>query len=92
MPISAPQSLAQPKAVLSVDNIRVKKRPAARIGTTPKRRGFATMDPAEQRRIASQGGKASQASGAAHRWTKEEAQALGRKGGIVSRRRPTQHK
>jgi general stress protein YciG len=44
-------------------------------------RGFASMDPKKQRRIASQGGKAAHAKGRAHEWTVEEARAAGRKGG-----------
>ncbi|SHI92441.1 Stress-induced acidophilic repeat motif-containing protein [Hymenobacter daecheongensis DSM 21074] len=49
-------------------------------------RGFAAMDPAEQRRIASEGGRASHESGRGHRFTSEEARAAGRKGGQASRR------
>lgn len=49
------------------------------------RRGFAAMDPATQRRIASEGGKASHESGRGHQWTSEEARAAGRKGGQASR-------
>jgi general stress protein YciG len=69
----------------------LKTRPAARIGdgSRTSRRGFASMDPAEQRRIASEGGKASHASGQGHKWTTEEARAAGRKGGLTSRRGPS---
>ena len=68
-----------------------KTRPAARIGdgSRTSRRGFASMDPAEQRRIASEGGKASHASGQGHKWTAEEAREAGRKGGLTSRRGPS---
>lgn len=48
-------------------------------------RGFAAMEPATQRRIASEGGKASHQSGRGHQWTAEEARAAGRKGGQASR-------
>ena len=67
-----------------------KTRPAARIGdgSRTSRRGFASMDPTEQRRIASEGGKASHASGQGHKWTAEEAREAGRKGGLTSRRGP----
>jgi general stress protein YciG len=44
-------------------------------------RGFAGMDPARQREIASQGGKASHQQGTGHEWTSEEAARAGRKGG-----------
>lgn len=71
--------------------IPFKTRPAARIGdgSRTSRRGFASMDPTEQRRIASEGGKASHASGQGHKWTVEEARAAGRKGGLTSRRGPS---
>lgn len=45
------------------------------------RRGFASMDRAKQRAIASQGGKAAHAKGTAHEFTREEAKAAGQKGG-----------
>ena len=60
-------------------------RPANRVGTK-SRRGFAAMSPETQRRIASEGGKASHASGRGHRFSAEEARDAGRKGGLVSRR------
>ncbi len=68
-------------------------RPAARIGdgSRTSRRGFASMDPAQQRRIASQGGRASHASGQGHKWTPEEAREAGRKGGLTSRRGPSRN-
>jgi hypothetical protein len=48
------------------------------------RRGFASMDRAKQREIASKGGKAAHEKGTAHEWTKEEARAAGRRGGQAS--------
>lgn len=63
-------------------------RPAQRRtskAVTKSPRGFAAMDPEQQRRIASEGGKASHASGRGHRFTSEEARAAGRKGGMASR-------
>ncbi|WP_276132246.1 KGG domain-containing protein [Polluticoccus soli] len=48
-------------------------------------RGFASMDPKQQREIASKGGQAAHALGVAHEWTSEEARAAGRKGGQASR-------
>lgn len=47
-------------------------------------RGFARMDPARQREIASKGGKAAHASGHAHQFSSEEAREAGRKGGQAS--------
>lgn len=51
-------------------------------------RGFAAMNSDRQREIASMGGKTAHQRGAAHRFTSEEAQKAGRKGGeTVSRNR-----
>lgn len=51
-------------------------------------RGFAAMDPEEQRRIASMGGKAAHEQGVAHEFNHREAVRAGRKGGeAVSRDR-----
>jgi uncharacterized protein len=54
---------------------------------TKSRRGFASMDPAKQREIASKGGRAAHEKGTAHEWTGEEAKEAGRKGGAASHRR-----
>ncbi len=52
------------------------------------RRGFASMDPARQREIASKGGRAAHQKGTAHEWTSDEARVAGQKGGVaVSRDR-----
>ena len=53
-------------------------------------RGFASMDSAKQREIASKGGKAAHQKGTAHEWTSEEAREAGRKGGMASHRRRSQ--
>jgi hypothetical protein len=45
------------------------------------KRGFASMDPEKQRKIASKGGKAAHAKGTAHEFTSEEARKAGKKGG-----------
>jgi general stress protein YciG len=51
-------------------------------------RGFAAMDPEQQREIARRGGRAAHESGNAHEFTSEEAAEAGRKGGeAVSRNR-----
>lgn len=51
-------------------------------------RGFAAMDAAKQREIASKGGKIAHQRGHAHEFTPEEAREAGRKGGMaVSRDR-----
>ena len=52
------------------------------------KRGFASMDSARQREIASKGGRAAHAKGTAHEFTSDEARVAGRKGGeAVSRDR-----
>ena len=50
-----------------------------------RRKGFAVMDKARQREIASMGGQAAHEKGTAHEWTRAEAREAGRKGGTVSR-------
>jgi general stress protein YciG len=59
---------------------------------TTKKRGFASMDPAKQREIASKGGKAAHQKGTAHEFTPEEARQAGRKGGMAAHGRGTAHK
>jgi general stress protein YciG len=55
---------------------------------TKAHRGFAAMDLAKQREIASRGGKAAHAQGRAHEFSAAEARDAGRKGGqAVSRDR-----
>ncbi|MBX4210432.1 stress-induced protein [Candidatus Parcubacteria bacterium] len=45
------------------------------------RRGFASMDPNRQKKIASRGGKAAHEKGTAHEFSTDEARLAGRKGG-----------
>lgn len=47
------------------------------------KRGFASMDAAKQREIASKGGRAAHQKGTAHEFTADEAREAGRKGGMV---------
>ena len=54
-------------------------------------RGFASMDPARQREIASQGGKAAHEKGTAHEFTSDEARAAGSKGGKAAHEKGTAH-
>ena len=54
----------------------------------PAKRGFAAMDQAQQREIASKGGQAAHQKGTAHEFDSEEARRAGQKGGeAVSRDR-----
>jgi general stress protein YciG len=50
---------------------------------TKSRRGFASMDLAKQREIASKGGKAAHERGLAHEFTSDEARVAGMKGGAI---------
>ena len=45
------------------------------------KRGFAAMDQAKQREIASKGGRAAHQKGTAHEFDSNEAREAGRKGG-----------
>ena len=51
--------------------------------TTKHLRGFALLDRAKRRQIASKGGKAAHAKGVAHEWSSEQARLAGRKGGLA---------
>lgn len=50
-------------------------------GNTQRARGFASMDAAKQKEIASRGGRAAHAHGTAHKFSSDEARRAGRKGG-----------
>ncbi len=53
-----------------------------------ERRGFAAMSPEKQREIARRGGRAAHEKGTAHEFSRDEARAAGRTGGVaVSRDR-----
>jgi DNA-binding CsgD family transcriptional regulator len=54
-------------------------------------RGFAGIDPARRREIASMGGKALHAAGTGHTFTSEEARAAGAKGGKTAHAKGTAH-
>lgn len=51
-----------------------------------KPRGFAAMDPAKVKEIASKGGVAAHARGTAHQFTSDEARRAGRLGGVAFHR------
>lgn len=55
------------------------------------RRGFAVMDSAKQKEIASKGGKAAHAKGSAHEFTSDQAREAGRKGGRMAHAKGTAH-
>jgi uncharacterized protein len=59
------------------------------VTATPRRRrGFAAMDPAKQKEIASKGGRAAHEKGRGHQWDREAAREAGRKGGLAARGKP----
>jgi hypothetical protein len=58
------------------------------VGT--ETRGFASMDPAKRRAIASQAGHAAHQKGVAHKWNAEEARDAARKGHLARRRTSTE--
>ncbi len=60
------------------------------MGNTSSR-GFASMDNAKQREIASKGGRAAHVKGTAHEWSSDEARAAGRKGGEKRGTNSTDH-
>ena len=51
------------------------------------KRGFASMDQTKRTKIAQSGGITAHKLGKAHTWTKEEAKAAGRKGGLGRRKK-----
>lgn len=65
-------------------DIATGKKASSRTGKSE--RGFAAMDPARQRAIASDGGRAAHLSGNAHEFNSEEAREAGRKGGKSGKR------
>lgn len=64
-----------------------RERPKLRAKRGPRlRRGFAAMDPARVSEISSLGGRAAHARGTAHRYSRSEARAAGREGGLSTAR------
>ena len=55
--------------------------------SSKSKKGFAAMDEAKQRLIASLGGKAAHEQGVAHQWSRQEAIAAGKKGGLKPRQK-----
>jgi uncharacterized protein len=55
------------------------------------KRGFGSMDEGKQRQIASKGGQAAHAKGAAHEFSSEEARVAGSKGGRAAHEKGSAH-
>jgi uncharacterized protein len=62
------------------------------LAGTPKKRGFAAMDPAKRAAICALGGKAAHAKGTAHQFTSAEAAVAGSKGGKAAHAKGKAHK
>ncbi len=76
---------ARDKKEVLMNDTEMSKANGTTISAKPRsRRGFAGMDPAAVRALASRGGKAAHEQGTAHEFTPEEARAAGRKGGLAS--------
>jgi general stress protein YciG len=58
----------------------------APMSSKKSKRGFAAIDPEQQKVIAARGGKAAHAQGRAHEFTSEEARKAGSKGGKATAR------
>ena len=70
-------------AVSRIAHLVLNVRRAGGRMTGKSRRGFASMDPARQKEIASKGGRAAHEKGTAHEWSSHEARDAGRKGGVT---------
>jgi general stress protein YciG len=82
-----PHPSEPPAHAPKVDSSSGVEPPAATPVATPivkRKHGFATMDPALVRQIASKGGKSAHAAGTAHEFTSDEARTAGSKGGRVA--------
>lgn len=77
------EQLGLPVVIPDENEIPTQRAPSAAPPAAKKRRGFACMDAAKVKEIASKGGKAAHAAGVAHQFTADEAREAGRKGGIA---------
>ena len=93
---SAPQPKPEQATAAATDEAREDheapvdshREPTSEKAPRSDHRGFAAMDEAKQRQIASKGGKAAHEKGTAHEFTRDEAQKAGKKGGeVVSQNR-----
>jgi uncharacterized protein len=76
------ENLAKFTTLVRPKLVKTRSFPMAKKESEKKgKQGFASMDEAKQREIASMGGKAAHEKGTAHEFTPEEAREAGRKGG-----------
>src|SRR2546427_1547867 len=76
-----PQNTVNENQGASQDPKRQHDVPQSQSGSKKSNRGFASMDAAKQKEIASKGGRAAHQKGTAHQFTPDEAREAGRKGG-----------
>jgi hypothetical protein len=58
--------------------------------TTPRKRGFALLDPEKMKQVAALGGRTAHAAGRAHQFSREEARAAARRSVEVRNRRASE--
>ena len=80
-------AVAYLQGLATVDSEADLARESASETEKPRLRGFALLDSARRKEISKMGGTASQASGAGHRFTSEEARVAGSRGGRAPRNR-----
>lgn len=59
---------------------------------TPRKRGFALLDPDKMRQVAALGGRTAHAAGRAHQFSREEARAAARRSVEVRTRRAAEQR
>lgn len=81
MQLSTPNPADDRNEFASTTNTGGTENQSPREKEAPKsRRGFASMDPERRRQVASSGGRIAHQQGVAHKWSREEASAAGKKG------------
>jgi uncharacterized protein len=66
------------------DSTDVAKEQSVTAPRSPRKKGFAAMDPEQVRELARRGGVAAHRAGRAHEFSVEEARIAGRKGGLAA--------
>ena len=61
------------------------------VNALRKPRGFAALTPEERRVLSRKGGVLAHLKGSAHEWDSDAARAAGRKGGLSSKTKRTDH-
>jgi uncharacterized protein len=66
------------------DSTDIAKEQSVNAQGSPRKKGFAAMDPEQVREFARRGGVAAHRAGTAHEFSVEEARIAGRKGGLAA--------